>query len=329
MDAPEPPHPGQTVAPEGFVMLFRRFEKRWRKRKTYEDVDAMLDVFAWMAAYGPLTRHSNEQIVHLKRGEVLLSSRYCAKRWDWSPSKASRQIRRWQEEGFLRRVRSEGQAGTVYELPNYPPLNVLRSPGGEKEALESVGDPPPEPTGETPPTRRKAKRQKASSRKNKPRAEPPNETDGDPHHDTNKKKKIKRISTKEVTGSEIQGASTSHEPSISPSYHAGSDEFKEFLLRYPPRNVEPNPATVFTAWYAVIASGRVTPSELVEAAKYYYENQREASRLNSQWVQAPQTFLKTGAWEEVLETGRRRPPRSVLDPYDGALRALRRHEEQG
>ena len=309
-------------------MLFRRFEKRWRERKTYEDVDAMLDVFAWMAAYGPLTRKSNGQIVHLKRGEVLLSSRFCAKRWKCSASTATRWIQKWREEGFLTVVRSEGQAGTVYALPNYPPLNVLAVPEGGDRVHESVGDPPAEPPSETPVIRRKAKRQKASSNKSQPRPEPPSESQDESKDGTNKKKIQEKISIKESAGGGVDEEDTSPGSEDTHRYPTDSEEFKDFLRRFPPRNSAPDPVATFKAWYDLVASGHVTPTELIEAARYYYEEQRKAGKLETQWVQAPHTFLKKGAWKGMLEAGRRQPQRSAYDPYEAALQALRRHEDR-
>lgn len=114
----------------GYIPISRRiFDHRfWKKPREFSDFEAWVDMIQ-SAAWAPHEKAIGSQLIHLDRGEVLVSLRYLAERWRWS----LKRVRRW-VDGCLKageiRAQRETQKGQIYLLVNYSHYN----PEGHSES---------------------------------------------------------------------------------------------------------------------------------------------------------------------------------------------------
>src|SRR5882672_5928379 len=73
---------------DGFFPLHRKFFDHWlwSESRVFSRAEAWIDLMA-MAAISDCKRTSNGITYDLKRGQVIASERFLAKRWRWSRSK--------------------------------------------------------------------------------------------------------------------------------------------------------------------------------------------------------------------------------------------------
>lgn len=90
-------------------------------------------------AWGPFTRHSKGRTVRLQRGECLLSYGLLETMYGWGYERARSYIKRKVEDGFLRVIRREGKAGTVYQVRRYDEIQGSNSAffGPSKNRVEN------------------------------------------------------------------------------------------------------------------------------------------------------------------------------------------------
>lgn len=112
-----------TTPPAGYIKIHRRAMDAehgslfWREPRVFSRWEAwehtlMMARFAagsYPTKYGP---------IHLERGEVVMSLRWMAERWEWSVKRARGWLATVTKEGMLRAQR-ETAAGTVYLVVNY------------------------------------------------------------------------------------------------------------------------------------------------------------------------------------------------------------------
>jgi hypothetical protein len=104
----------------GWVTLSRKFfeeDPDWNKPREYSLAEAWIDTIQ-MAAYADHQKRVGTRTVPLARGELLLSIRFLAARWQWSSGRVSRWLSMCTNEGRLREVRS-GVDGTTYLVEKY------------------------------------------------------------------------------------------------------------------------------------------------------------------------------------------------------------------
>jgi len=111
-----PPDPDQF----GYIRISRKLyenDRFWNEPRVFSRHEAWED-FIQMASWKDQTRLVGNELVELKRGELLASIRYLASRWRWSPKKVRIYLDLLAE---LERVRAQrgAQGGTVYLLVNY------------------------------------------------------------------------------------------------------------------------------------------------------------------------------------------------------------------
>lgn len=76
------------------------------------------------AAFAPYSRQVAGRTVRLDRGEALLSYGLFGKLYGWKKARAQRFLNRMVKSGFLKRVRDEKKAGTVYSLEHFETLRT-------------------------------------------------------------------------------------------------------------------------------------------------------------------------------------------------------------
>lgn len=110
----------------------------WTERRPRTKWEAWVDVVQ-MAASAPYEHVTDHGVIHLERGEVLLSLRFMAERWDWSV----KLVRRWLASGPIRaRLRAQRKAydGTVYLVVNYDTYSLPARPKGTEKGTETGND---------------------------------------------------------------------------------------------------------------------------------------------------------------------------------------------
>ena len=85
--------------------FFRREWLRDRKGQPFSRQEAWLDMIQ-LAAYSPMKTK--------RVGEVEMSARFAAKRWNWAKSKAHRQLQSWEKDGRITKVRGGDTSGDTY-----------------------------------------------------------------------------------------------------------------------------------------------------------------------------------------------------------------------
>lgn len=104
----------------GHVKMSRKaFESDpfWLESRVFSRWEAWQDLIQ-MAAWKSQRRAVGASVVELRRGEILVSVRYLARRWRWSKNKVAAFLQLLEEMGRIAGQR-KGQAGTAYLLVNY------------------------------------------------------------------------------------------------------------------------------------------------------------------------------------------------------------------
>jgi hypothetical protein len=104
---------------EGYIIVARGFfdGPLWGKPRVYSEAEAWLDLIV-SAAWKEHKRSSRGNAVVLKRGEILASIRFLARKWGWSEKQVRGMLSRNQKAGALRAQRKTSE-GQVYLLVNY------------------------------------------------------------------------------------------------------------------------------------------------------------------------------------------------------------------
>ena len=96
---------------KGYIKLPRSLLNEWRDTLTSEEIGIMVQLMA-MANYEKKPKQMPEGN-SLERGQLVLSVRWFAKRFDMSKSKAERMLDRWEALGLIKRKTVFGtQSGT-------------------------------------------------------------------------------------------------------------------------------------------------------------------------------------------------------------------------
>ena len=301
----------KEVAPEGFVPVYRRFERRWRRKEVYEPEDAMFDVFSWQAAYIPMTKKVKGVTVHLRRGEALLSIGLCQALWDWNREKARYWIKAWEAEGFIERVREEGNAGTVYRLPEYPRegAGIYPTPGPTPSPIpdptpkssNGVGfqatNPTPDPTLHTTPDPTLYKNKNFKNKETAPLT-PQGEqqlaqlgdVDQDEGSEPTRSKPQARGSSRTARFPKPKKGSMTYPP-----------EFEEFWAAYPARKGANPKKGAYRRWRGLVVDD-VPVADLLKAATGYASEQRREGKESTIYVmQAPRFLGPDAPWEEYVD----------------------------
>lgn len=104
----------------GYIRISRKFfetNESWLERREFSRAEAWIDLIQ-MAAWKDHARLVGNEMVELKRGELLASIRFLSKRWVWGIKK----VRLWitMVTGFGQiRAQRETHYGTVYLIVNY------------------------------------------------------------------------------------------------------------------------------------------------------------------------------------------------------------------
>lgn len=121
----------------GYVLVPRGMftdDPLWLEKRPRTQFEAWLDVVQ-LAAHEPYDHLTDHGVVHLERGEVLLSRRFMADRWGWS----EKVVRRWLESvtkmGRLKAQR-KSYDGTVYGVVHYDTYNAPVFGKGQEKGQE-------------------------------------------------------------------------------------------------------------------------------------------------------------------------------------------------
>lgn len=122
----------------GWIVLSRKLfetDPDWSEPRIFSRFEAWIDVIQ-MTAFADHKKVVGGQIVELKRGEVLLSVRFLARRWGWSNGR----ITRWLKTGTATehlRVQRRTADGNIYLLPKY---DTYQSPWNANGYGNGTGD---------------------------------------------------------------------------------------------------------------------------------------------------------------------------------------------
>jgi hypothetical protein len=123
---------------KGFIAvpraMFTDRDPFWAEHRPRTQWEAWLDVVQLTAA-GPYDHVTDHGVVRLERGEVLLSRRHLATRWNWSEKVVRRWLKTVTEMG---RVKAQRRAydGTVYLVVNYDTYNLGTQQKGPEKGRE-------------------------------------------------------------------------------------------------------------------------------------------------------------------------------------------------
>ena len=122
----------------GYLTIYRSIfdTAEWREKRQFSSFEAWLDLIAMASYVKRIVTLKDRGEVSIRRGEVLMSQRQLAQRWNWSPSKVNRCLKRWasSDDGRIeihtRRVTvflpSETPNETPHETPSETEVNVIR-----------------------------------------------------------------------------------------------------------------------------------------------------------------------------------------------------------
>lgn len=133
------------MSEEAFLRLSRRFflHPLWTEDRPYSRAEAWLDCLR-KATWEDQRQMVDGNMVDVKRGGLVASVRYLAKRWSWSKSKVCVFLDLLEQQKMIRR--EKGQGVTVIHLCNYEKFNPKKdtnrdtdgTPKGQR--LEDVED---------------------------------------------------------------------------------------------------------------------------------------------------------------------------------------------
>lgn len=162
------------MSEESFIMLARKTFNNflWTEEREFSKFEAWLDMIAsarWDDRAG--SQLVNAKRIELKRGELIASIRYHAKRWNWSEKKV-RNFRKILTEGTMIAVR-RAQGETVIKLCSYDTYNTVDSRKGTGKARKRAQEGHTEGTGRAQEGHKEEERKEGKKENNKRGAQIP------------------------------------------------------------------------------------------------------------------------------------------------------------
>ena len=116
----------------GYIKLYRKIRKDWQwpNGKPYSRIEAWTDLIM-EAAYEDTKRLVDGKLFHLRRGQLIASIRYLAKRWSWGRHKTLAYLDKLQTDGKI--VRKTGQGMGQITICKYNTYNPKRDTKGDSE----------------------------------------------------------------------------------------------------------------------------------------------------------------------------------------------------
>lgn len=118
------------MAQGGFIKLYRKIRQNWKwpKKEPYSRVEAWEDLIM-EAAYKDTDRLIDEKLYHLKRGQLIASSRYLARRWHWGRAKVRSFIEKLLETKEIAQKTTQGMTQiTILKYDTYNPPQPTKQP---------------------------------------------------------------------------------------------------------------------------------------------------------------------------------------------------------
>tara|TARA_Y100000310_G_scaffold153791_1_gene153290 strand:- start:7192 stop:8244 length:1053 start_codon:yes stop_codon:yes gene_type:complete len=102
----------------GFILIDRNLlDHPLYKKKPFDHTHAWLDILM-LASFKDRRVYWMDDIVELKRGQLVTSLRYLANRWGWSTTKVRKAISRWTKAGSIK-THAEHTTGTLISVIEY------------------------------------------------------------------------------------------------------------------------------------------------------------------------------------------------------------------